>query len=105
MKVEPTDRFKKDVKFLKKRFPKVTDDIRSFYYEIIKNPTIGTNLGNNCYKVRLANSSIPTGKSGGFRVITYHIYNEKIFLLTIYSKSEKENISTKELEDILKNIK
>ena len=70
-----------------------------------KDPKIGTHLGNDCYKIRIANSSIPTGKSGGFRVITFvKIEQEKIILLTIYSKTEKENISDDELKSILHEL-
>ena len=52
---------------------------------------------------KLANSSIPTGKSGGFRVVTYYFdENNIVRLLLIYSKTEKENISDRELDEILK---
>jgi len=73
------------------------------YHEHLEtNPTEGTSLGNSCYKIRVSNSSIPTGKSGGFRVITYFIDNENnLYLLSIYSKTEKETISDRELLDIL----
>ena len=50
--------------------------------------------------------STPTGKSGGFRIITLvKIEKEKIILLTIYSKTEKENISDDELKSILEELK
>ena len=46
------------------------------------------------------------GKSGGARVITYTIIwteiDTEIKLLTIYDKSERANITDKEIEDILK---
>jgi len=73
------------------------------YHEHLEtNPTEGTSLGNSCYKIRVSNSSIPTGKSGGFRVITYFIDNKNnLYLLSIYSKTEKETISDRELLDIL----
>jgi hypothetical protein len=60
-------------------------------------------LGHNCYKIRVANSSIPTGKSGGFRVITYYIDQEGVIrLIFIFSKRDQENISDKELKEIIK---
>lgn len=62
-------------------------------------------LGNDCYKMRLPNSSIPTGKSGGFRVIYYKKVEETIYLLTIYSKSDIESIDDEQLEKILKKNK
>jgi len=104
-KIIPSDTFEKEVKKLSKKYKKIKSDLQSFLKELQKNPTMGTPLGNNCYKVRVANSSIPTGKSGGFRIITLiKVEKEKIFLLTIYSKSDKENITDSELRDILLSI-
>jgi len=66
---------------------------------------MGTPLGHECYKIRLAIASKGKGKSGGARVITYlQVLKNSIFLLSIYDKSEKENITDKELQEILKNI-
>jgi len=46
------------------------------------------------------------GKSGGARIITYlQIIHQTIYLLSIYDKSEKENISDKELKALLQLIK
>jgi len=68
-------------------------------------PEQGTPLGNNCYKIRLAIASKGKGKSGGSRVITYvHVLQTTVYLLTIFDKSEKENIPDKELEGLLKEI-
>jgi mRNA-degrading endonuclease RelE of RelBE toxin-antitoxin system len=45
------------------------------------------------------------GKSGGVRVIYYWIKDDdQIVLLTFYGKSEKENLSTAELKQIVKLI-
>lgn len=72
------------------------------------NPEQGTKLGNNLRKVRLAITSKGKGKSGGARVITYTVIlteiDSEIKLLTIYDKSERENLTDKELQDILKQI-
>jgi len=44
-----------------------------------------------------------TGKSGGARVITcVKIVAEKIYLLTIYDKSEQSTITDKERDELLK---
>ena len=56
------------------------------------------------FKKRVKNSSIPTGKSGGFRVIIYQQIENKIVLISIYSKTEKENLSDEELRKLLKEI-
>jgi len=83
---------------------KISDDLESLQQELIQNPKIGTELGNKCFKLRLANSSIPTGKSGGFRIITYYLDDKGVIrLLLIYTKTEKENVSDRELKEVLKN--
>ncbi len=69
---------------------------------LITKPEQGTSIGNQCYKIRLAIASKGKGKSGGARVITHlQVVNEKVFLLSIYDKSEQENITDKELDDLL----
>ncbi|HTK21170.1 MAG TPA: type II toxin-antitoxin system RelE/ParE family toxin [Mucilaginibacter sp.] len=66
----------------------------------------GTSLGNDCYKIRVAIASKGKGKSGGARVITHIVIKDKlVFLLTIYDKSEKENITDKELRELLAQLK
>jgi hypothetical protein len=47
------------------------------------------------------NSDTRKGKSSGYRVIYYTIVPEAILLTTIYSKSDRQNISNKEVEDII----
>lgn len=94
--------FVKEVKRLAKKYKNISSDLKILKDELLLNPISGTELGNNCYKIRLANSSIPTGKSGGFRVIYYYIKDSNIYLLSIYSKSDIENISEEKLKEILK---
>jgi hypothetical protein len=58
--------------------------------------------GFSIYKARVQNSSSSNGKSGGFRVVYYLKTSPKTFyFLTIYSKSEKENILRNEIVQIL----
>ncbi|MBP6386059.1 MAG: type II toxin-antitoxin system RelE/ParE family toxin, partial [Pseudarcicella sp.] len=64
-----------------------------------ENPTTGTYIGNDCYKIRFAITSKGKGKSGGARLITYvRVVKKTVFLMDIYDKSEQENISDKELQ-------
>ena len=98
-------RFKKELKSLRKKYKKIDKDLENLKKELLVNPTAGTPLGDNLYKIRLSNSSIPTGKRGGFRIITFvKIEKETIILLTIYAKTEKENISDEELKEILNSL-
>jgi hypothetical protein len=53
----------------------------------------------------LAIASKGKGKSGVARVITcVKIVNITVFLLTIFDKSEQENIPDKELQELLKLV-
>ena len=70
-----------------------------FFKKLAENPTQGTNLGNNCYKIRVAISSKGKGKSGGARLITYvRVLKGIVYLLDIYDKSSQGTISEKELK-------
>ncbi len=53
--------------------------------------------------MRLAITAKGKGKSGGARIITCVIkVEEPIFLVTAYDKSEKENVTDKELKEMVK---
>jgi len=99
------DLFKREFKKLHKKYKSLKTDIQELANELIENPKLGTSLGKDCYKVRLAIKSKGKGKSGGARIITFvKIVDNKIYLLSIYDKSEKDSISDKELKDILKSL-
>lgn len=54
---------------------------------------------------KIAIKSKGKGKSGGARVITnFVIADGVVYLLSIYDKSDKENLTDKELEQLLKHI-
>ena len=101
-KIETIPRFEKDVKKLKKKFPKIKNDLVDFVKQLLLNPKKGIDLGENIFKARIPNSSIPTGKSGGFRIITYYKKDRVLYLVTIYSKTEQDNILTDKLKRIIK---
>jgi mRNA-degrading endonuclease RelE of RelBE toxin-antitoxin system len=104
--VIPIDKFKKEVKRLIKKYPSLKKELSDLNTILISNPTTGTSLGNNSYKLRVPIKSKGTGKSGGARVITYVVTEHReIYLLTIYDKSELESIDDKTLKKIIKSIK
>ncbi len=97
--------FDKNVKKLAKRYKNIKNDLSLLVTALREKPIEGTHLFGNCYKIRLVNSSVPTGKSKGFRVITYYIdNNSNLYLLSIYSKSDKESIQESEIIEILANM-
>ncbi len=103
--VIPTDKFKKEAKRLIKKFPSLKTELVNLSDELENNPEIGTPLGNSSFKIRLAIKSKGKGKSGGARVITYLVtQNKEVYLLTIYDKSEFENIDDKTIKSIVESL-
>jgi len=98
-----TTGFKKHAKKIGKKHPSLKSDIGELIGSLEKEPLQGEPLGKDCYEVRMAITSKGKGKSGGSRVITcVKVVEEDVYLLAIYDKSEKENISDKELYQLLK---
>ena len=54
----------------------------------------------------MAIASKNKGKSGGARIISFvKIIDETVFLLSIYSKGNRDNISDNEIQELLKGFK
>jgi hypothetical protein len=98
-----TPEFARAVKSLLKKYRLILDDLKTLEQELSTGETKAVELGRNCFKTRLQNSSIPVGKSGGFRIIYFYKKDDKIYLLDIYSKTDMENIKDSRLLEILKN--
>ncbi len=104
-KVIPTPTFKSQVKRLIKKFPSLKKELLDLSISLSDNPEIGTSLGSDTFKIRLAVKSKGKGKSGGMRVITFKIdRNKEIYLLTIYDKSEIASVDDKAIKFIVKQI-
>ena len=95
--------FRRAAKPLLKKYPSLKAEIEALIDLLEVDPVQGTFLGRNCYKIRIAISSKGKGKSGGARVITYfQIVEDTVHLLTIYDKSERENLPDHELDEVLR---
>jgi hypothetical protein len=101
------DDFERELKRLSKKYRTLTQDVRELGVLLAKSASIGTDLGAGLHKIRLGTASKGGGKSGGFRVITYFVEQttegDIVYLVTIFDKSEKANITKKELFKIIKN--
>jgi len=104
--IELTDNFKKEAKRLSKKYPSLKKELEDLGLILAENPTTtGTYLGNNIYKIRLAIKSKGKGKSGGARVMTQvKVVNQTVYLFSIFDKTEKDNISDKEIKELIKEI-
>jgi mRNA-degrading endonuclease RelE of RelBE toxin-antitoxin system len=104
-KIIATEKFRKELKKLNGKFLSLKAEYASLLTHLERDPLQGTPLGKGCYKIRLSIASKRKGKSGGARVITYvYVARETVYLLSIFDKSGKENISDKELTELLKKI-
>tara|TARA_B100001063_G_scaffold246908_1_gene288458 strand:+ start:17180 stop:17506 length:327 start_codon:yes stop_codon:yes gene_type:complete len=92
-----SENFLKEAKVLSKKYKLLKSDLKEAVKEIESSSNLGVSLGFNLFKKRVKNSSIPTGKSGGFRIIIFQQVEDKIILISIFSKTDKENLSDNEL--------
>ena len=97
--------FQRRFKELKKRHRSLDADVLALVASLEDRPVQGTPIGKDCYKIRLAISSKGSGKSGGGRVITYvRLLQGKVYMLTIYDKTDRDSLTTKELLELLKGV-
>lgn len=104
VEIETTDEFDRRSKTLTKKYRNLKSDLEPLTIALQSGETPGdilTGLEILVFKVRVSNSDLSRGKSGGYRVIYYVVLPTKIALLTIYAKSEQENISPKEIGRIV----
>ncbi len=98
--------FDKQIKRLAKKYPSLRKEYPALIDSLEMDPRMGTGVGRNCFKIRLAIASKGKGRSGGARVITHvHVAGNMVFLLTIYDKSEKDDLSPNELDQLLALIR
>lgn len=103
--VKSIEVFERQAKKLSKKYPSLKSELLALVQKLKKDPDQGTVIGNSCYKIRLAIKSKGKGKSGGARVITnFVVANDTVYLLTIYDKSDKDNLSDKELDELLQFV-
>lgn len=98
-----TTAFKKQAKRIAKKQHSLKSDISDLVKLLENNPVQGEPLGKSCYKIRMAISSKGKGKRGGSRIIScVKLQGNNVYLLSIIDKSDKESISDKELDLLLK---
>ena len=88
--------------FKTKRFSKLAqkeeiadDELLDVVIDVLEKDN-AVNLGGDVFKVRMAREN--EGKSGGYRIIVFFKKGERTFFQYLFTKSEKENISPKELK-------
>ena len=99
-----TPEFKRNVRALAKKYHHIQSDVQPFIEKIQRGELIGDKVqgtGYTIFKVRIRNSDVKRGKSGGDRVIYYLKTATAGVLVTIYSKTEQSDISSAKIKKIL----
>jgi len=100
--IRDTDTFNKAVKQLKKRFRNIDADFTNFVNSVENEEDLGVYLGNGVYKARISNSNKNSGKSGGYRLISYlKLVENELYLLFIYDKSDYDTISENAIDSLI----
>ncbi len=108
IQVRTTDRFESETRQLGKRYHQIRLDLQPLIEQLESGELPGDQIPGMDYilfklfKVRIKNSNIQKGKSGGYRIIYYVKTEDQILLVTIYSKSNKPDIPAAEIREILK---
>lgn len=101
-KVIAIPEFRRQLKKLSKKYRSLKTELTVLFEALAETPTLGTPIGNNIYKIRLAIASKGKGKRGGARIITYvQVDDTTVLLLSIYNKGKKDSISDKEIRELL----
>ncbi len=104
IKVDTTPTFRRNLRTLAKKYRHVRSDVRPLIEQLQAGETPGDQVPGitlTVYKVRVRNSDLQRGKSGGYRVIYYLKTDAQITLVTIYSKTEQSDVTVKDVRDFL----
>jgi mRNA-degrading endonuclease RelE of RelBE toxin-antitoxin system len=100
--------FTKAINKLSRKYHTVVDDALPVIEQIRSGETPGDRVQevspHIVYKVRAKNTGARRGKSGGFRMIYYVKTAESITMLTIYSKTERVDITVQQILDIIESL-
>lgn len=107
-KVVLSSSFRKSIKRLEKRYVHVKEDVKAAIQALLQTPRLGSVIpgGDGVRKLRLRNRDAGRGKSGGYRLL-YYVVDEPtgiLFLLLLYAKSDQDDVSRAELEDLLREL-
>ncbi|MCU0552558.1 MAG: type II toxin-antitoxin system RelE/ParE family toxin [Leptolyngbya sp. Prado105] len=98
--VQVTPPFLRRLKDLAKRYRQVEKDIQPVIDKLQAGNFIGDQIAGTGYtvlKVRAKNRDIPTGKSGGYRIIYQIVSPQLVSLLLIYAKSDQADVAAEEI--------
>jgi mRNA-degrading endonuclease RelE of RelBE toxin-antitoxin system len=104
IQVEAAPTFTRNLRNLAKKYRSVRNDIQPVIEQLEWGELPGDRIsgtGYDVFKVRVRNSDVQKGKSGGYRLIYYVKTENGIILLTVYTKSTQADIPADEIVGII----
>ncbi|TBR57562.1 addiction module antitoxin [Westiellopsis prolifica IICB1] len=104
IRVEAAPTFNRNLRTLAKKYRSIRNDIEPVIAQLERGELPGdqiSGIGYEVFKLRVRNSDIQKGKSGGYRLIYYVKTATGIILLTIYTKSEQADIAADDIKSII----
>ncbi|MEH2155598.1 type II toxin-antitoxin system RelE/ParE family toxin [Nostoc sp.] len=104
IKVEASPTFNRNLRTLAKKYRSIQNDIQPVIKQLEQGELPGDQIpgvGYPIFKLRVRNSDIQKGKSGGYRLIYYIKTATGIILLTVYAKSERVDIAADDIQSII----
>ena len=105
--IKATSEFQRKVKSLSKKYRHIKTDLQPILTRLSQGEKLGdpiSGLKFTVYKLRIKNSDVQKGKSGGYRLIYWLEKAECIVLLDIYTKSQQENFEVRKIVQIIANF-
>jgi len=107
--IDLTPEYKQNLRDLSKRFRNIRSDVEPIIEQLQQGNIVGDRIAGIgeeyiVYKVRVRNTNIQKGKSAGYRLVYQLESPISILLLTVYSKSDREDIGINEIRDIVANF-
>ncbi len=99
--------FRRSLKNLLKKYPHAREDARLALDELTRSPELGVLIpgGRGVRKVRVRNSDLQRGKSGGYRLLYLPLAQPQIIAaLLMYAKSDQADVTRRELEELLQEL-
>jgi len=96
--------FKRNLRQLAKKYRHIRADVQPIIDKLEEGEKPGDQVPRvqyEVFKVRVKNSDAKRGKSGGYRIIYYVTSEHAVVLVTIYSKTEQEDVSPSEIRRII----
>ncbi|MGI0495516.1 type II toxin-antitoxin system RelE/ParE family toxin [Alkalinema pantanalense CENA528] len=108
IQIQFTPEFNRKYKALKKRYRNIQSDLQPVLEALQSGEVLGDQIPGLdviVMKLRVKNSDIQKGKSGGYRLIYWTIIDETLLLLDIYSKSDQVELDFGEIRRVIKKYR